>query len=349
MSLLNALSCPSCGQPMAPVHGGKAGPAAIDICAKCFTPCITPATGGGSAYETVEGVLPFAQVAAPGSVVEAVLRSLAGGDIQIPTLPEIPQRVLAMATDPIVSLAEIGEVIAQDQSLFMRTKRTANSAFYGGVEELTDFRTICSRLGIRVLTQIAAAQAARGAFHSADPKANDIMRAEWEHSLAAAVCADRLAATFAPEARALVFSAALLQDIGRSVLLNAILVQYRGRVGELRSDFEKLTAMVCAVQLFAGLLVARTWNLAAHDRAAILFCHARAESLDDSLKPVVYLSQLAGALAHFLGHPGVEREHPPLAELPAISYFGLTVNDIRTHFAESRTQLTENLSAFNIN
>jgi putative nucleotidyltransferase with HDIG domain len=131
---------------------------------------------------------------------------------QLPTLPQVMERVMSVITDPNSSASDLGREIAKDQSLTAKILRMVNSAFYGfyrQIDSVDDAVVILGYNEVRILALTVSV------FDSFGPSKTGWNRTHfWEHALATAVGTEYLAqgsSTLAKEA----YIAGLLHDIGK--------------------------------------------------------------------------------------------------------------------------------------
>ncbi len=150
------------------------------------------------------------------------IESLIGRGQELPSLPEIYLRVSQQLEDEKVSVFEIGNTVQNDPAITTRVLKMVNSAFYGLPNQVSSVAQAVSLLGRERLKHILIGSVLRGVFSSQDNPAFS-MQAFWQHSIKTAIIAHELAkqlpAIDEPEA---MFTAGLLHDIGRLLLINRV-------------------------------------------------------------------------------------------------------------------------------
>ena len=129
-------------------------------------------------------------------------------------------RLLALLDDSNAGCDDLAEIIRIDPALTAAVFRVSNSATIAGGQRAKTLPEAVGRLGMRdvyrVVLEIVTAPALRG------KEATLIGRVDlWRHSLATAVAAQTLAQHLTTEDAEVVFSAALLHDIGKTLLVRA--------------------------------------------------------------------------------------------------------------------------------
>jgi HD-like signal output (HDOD) protein len=305
-------------------------------------------SGDGITYFPIEAFADVRTLTSPESIMSDVLRLFAGGELKLPVLPEIPQRALMLVNDPLTSVNEIGELISQDQGLSLHVLKVANSALYGGTGDVLDINTACTRLGLKNLTRIVVGLGMQALHRSKDPLAEKTMHAIWEHSIATAFCADKLAPYVREDHQPLLFTAGLLHDIGKTVLLDILFNTYHGRVGVLKTDEQALCAVLDTYHLYMGLFVAQSWGLSGPLRASVLFHEDATDVPGGDWLPFVHVVDLANSLAHLMGYSVGETGGKALVDHRAISYFDFSISELKEAFTTSRGQLEDVIEIYGV-
>ncbi|GHG65352.1 signal transduction superfamily protein with modified HD-GYP domain [Alishewanella longhuensis] len=107
----------------------------------------------------------------------------------LPTLPEIALRVRQTADDPKVSLAQMGEVIAQDAALSARMMKVANSAFMGRSIKVSTLNQAVTRIGLSQIKNIATAMALEQLFVSEYKQVQQQLDRLWRDNIQVAAIA----------------------------------------------------------------------------------------------------------------------------------------------------------------
>jgi putative nucleotidyltransferase with HDIG domain len=195
--------------------------------------------------------------------VEAAIRE---GKVDLPVLPEAALKVRAIVQRD-GGAPEIVRVIGNEPSLAAAILRYANSVAYAGLREVTDLQQAVMRLGFVNVEKTVLAISAKGAFSSQDKTVEHLYRALWQHSLATALAARRLAPRTLDVGPDSVFLAGLLHDIGKVVVLRCA-SQLRHEDPTLYgfSD-DTLLEFVQALHCTAGEQLCAAWNLPSEIRA----------------------------------------------------------------------------------
>ena len=156
-------------------------------------------------------------------IVEQVLEDCS----HFQSLPESYLQIARAIQSPHSSLSDISELISHDLALSAKVLETVNSPFYGFGKEITDVHRAIKLLGLTSLQSIVLAikvfdYLSQSSAHCA------LVSEIWNHSIDVAAAARRITqhtTENAAEAE-LAYSAGLLHDIGKLILLEVIPDQF---------------------------------------------------------------------------------------------------------------------------
>lgn len=132
---------------------------------------------------------------------------------ELPALAPIVQRVLVLLEREDFDWREVAEIVAQDQNLVAQLLRLANSAMTGLRRRVTNLTTALRILGARSVRNLLLTLTVRPFLQTPSE-----MRL-WEHSLACAFVARRIAQQTQLVDPEEAFTAGLLHDLGKALLL----------------------------------------------------------------------------------------------------------------------------------
>ncbi len=133
--------------------------------------------------------------------------------------PDTALDVLNMAHDLNCSIPAMAKKIETDPSLTANMLRVANSAYFGHMKEITSIRDMIVRLGLESVKLIAITSASVGLMKSPQEAYNLEPGSLWYHSYATAIMASIIAEYAKAENASVIYTAALLHDLGK-ILLN---------------------------------------------------------------------------------------------------------------------------------
>ncbi len=149
----------------------------------------------------------------------------------LPPLPAVAARVMAMADDANSSALDMAQVLSSDQALTAKLIRISNSAYYGFARKVSTVREAVVVLGMKQVRQVAVGASLMNSF-SGRRIDDDVFDIDlfWGHSVAVAIAAETIAKktrTARPEDA---FTAGILHDIGRLVLRQVMPNEFRSAV-----------------------------------------------------------------------------------------------------------------------
>ncbi len=136
---------------------------------------------------------------------------------ELPALPVVANRVIALVNDPESGWSDISMVIEHDQSLTANVLKLANSAYYGFSHEIGTIKQAVSLLGFNTISQLVMCVSVLDVFRGKDSVHFDLKQF-WKHSIACAIASRIIARNSGYPKPDIVFTAGLLHDIGKVVL-----------------------------------------------------------------------------------------------------------------------------------
>jgi HD-like signal output (HDOD) protein len=331
-------SCPHCGDSLPQSLG--AAPA-LAVCLACHNPVLLPVAGPGAGAQPLAGGSDYRQVAPPGSIGAALLEALPAAIERMPVLPEISQQVMLAVRNPDTSMGDIAALIREDQVIAMAVMRHANSAMYGGIQEITDLTAACARLGMSMVANIVQVVAANNLFISGHPQLRTLMQRLWRHSIATAHCAAVISRVVSEPRGESSFLAGLVHDVGKIAMLEIVSGAYSGPLGELRKSAPLLREYLESFHAIAGLHAVQAWKLPGEFLCTTYFHHAPEQCPVEDALARAHIVSLANVVAQIEGHGLFEAPDVVLAAHGSARYLGLT--DIK--LASLRVDLEDTLEA----
>ncbi|RKZ19530.1 hypothetical protein DRQ50_01865 [bacterium] len=136
----------------------------------------------------------------------------------VPSLPSVVIKIRKFLKDPDLNFTELARVIEHDPGLTANILQLANSAYFGWSRRIPSVKEAITRLGTNRIFQMvlcmSVAPLVRKPIKGYDMTAGQL----WEHSFAAAICAEKLAQVLRMRDVEEAFTAALLHDMGKVVL-----------------------------------------------------------------------------------------------------------------------------------
>ncbi|MFZ5951324.1 MAG: HDOD domain-containing protein [Candidatus Rifleibacteriota bacterium] len=228
------------------------------------------------------------------------LVEVVGGIPYLPSLPGLYHELMAAVESPLISLQQIGDIIARDVSMTTRILHLVNSAFFGLPRQVTNPQTAVVLLGINVIKALVCYVKLFFAAPDNIIPGLSIDRL-WAHSSMAAQLAKQIAADLkaSPQAQEEAFLAGMLHDIGKLLLLEH--PRYYHRVLNSISDKDEKAFSEAEYQVFstshaeAGAYLLGLWGLPDNVVEAVA-CHHRPDRLQFMNSPVLIATHLANVL-----------------------------------------------------
>jgi putative nucleotidyltransferase with HDIG domain len=220
---------------------------------------------------------------------------------ELPPLPEVAARALALSRDPRTKLSDVARLVADDTSIAARVLRISRSAVYVGRRQAP--RTVeeaISTIGMDAVRRVLVAASA----HAVHLTGDDVGQTLWNHALATALAADELARAAGQPRGGADFIAGLLHDVGRLVFHLADPEAY-ARLGHFDERAEK--AHYGASHPVVGAVLADRWGLEMMIVKAVIEHHATPVYPG----PGGRIAQ-ADWIAYRIGFGAVEADLPPL-------------------------------------
>ncbi|MEB3287046.1 MAG: HDOD domain-containing protein [Vampirovibrionales bacterium] len=259
----------------------------------------------------------------------------------IPSLPEVVNRMIQLLGEPNVPASKIAELISYDPGLTSKVLRMVNSAAYGFQRQISSIQHGIMILGFNTVRGLVLSASIFKLFEGQNNPAGigqnrlDHYRF-WRHCLGTAMAARLVANNLKgsdPRFNDLddAFSAGMLHDIGKIVLDVYFSKSYSDVLGEAKKQqllthgqgFIELESRLMGVtHTQIGSYLASKWRLPL-GISEVIACHHEPQNAQHS-QPLVYLIALANQLAIILyEHQGIySRSHFSQDVLAYFNYEG---------------------------
>jgi len=183
---------------------------------------------------------------------------------QLEPLPQVTNRVMELVQDSRSSMNDLAKIVGFDQALTANILKVCNSAYFGLNKQVESVQQAIVYLGMdQVVDLVLMSGASRNL--NAQHKGYDLGAGElWKYSVSSAILARELALKLGADNKQLIFTAALLKDIGKVVLQQFVAESFRD-INELVAhqgysfrEAEKEILGIDHAEL--GGLVAKQWN-----------------------------------------------------------------------------------------
>ena len=140
---------------------------------------------------------------------------------QLPSLSETVVRAMALANDDSYRFSELIDIVKHDGAITALLLKFANSVLYGSSKSAYTIEKAVVRIGMIQCNRIIMTVGMKGSLKPNDPDVANRVNVLWRHSLMTAYVATGLNKEMDLGFRGEQYSAALLHDIGRIVMLLA--------------------------------------------------------------------------------------------------------------------------------
>lgn len=263
-----------------------------------------------SEIEVAQSRTPNGVPAAIRSELEAKLNA---GSLELPLLPGVAMEITSAAAREEVDARTIADMLKRDPALSAHVLRIVNSPVYSPRAQIVSLQQAVSRVGAVKIREIALIIACRTGVFKAKGYEKEIDEV-FSHSIGTALFAQEIARQTRNNVED-AFLCGLLHDVGRPVLLQALVTSLRE--GKVASDHESVLGLVTELHETAGSALAKAWTLP--DTVVVALAKHHAKEPEKESVPVRIVS-LADRFAHLAIDQGaLTREavlgHPALAAL----------------------------------
>lgn len=225
---------------------------------------------------------------------DEIERRIKEGALKLPVLPRAIQKVLAMQNDPEYDLAELSDLIHQDQTLAGHVLKVSNSSIYAGNYKTSSLTQAISRLGAKVMVKIAVSITMQGDVFRVDEYREEIKQI-WSHSLATAVYAQHIAEIGGTPDSGM-YMCGLVHQVGKPVLLQT-LVEI-SRLLDRRPAAEDVKHILHRYHPTVGAALGKNWKLPPAVLASCLH-YLQPQGADEAVR-AVSITHIASRLADAL-------------------------------------------------
>jgi putative nucleotidyltransferase with HDIG domain len=188
-------------------------------------------------------------------VEESVLAAIENNALELPTMPLVAARALAMLGRDDFSFSQIASLIETDPIVAARLIRLTHSAAFASLSRFDSVLTCVTRLGAEDLRLFLVETAVHHVLESRDSCIAQMCRDLWQHSLAVAIVSRDLACAVL---------GGLLHDVGRPVLAATLLDAEQRLVGKRTQRWimpSAWLAIISGKHRSVGAAIARKWGL----------------------------------------------------------------------------------------
>jgi HD-like signal output (HDOD) protein len=157
------------------------------------------------------------------SLVDIIHKRVSAETLQLPVFHHVALKLMSILAKEDYSIAQVAQIIIEDQALSSHVLRMANSAFFGGLSKITTIRDAIVRLGARQVTHVVTIVTQSQQYHTQDKTMAAYMQILWKHALGCALGTKWFAEkTGYKELAQEGLLAGLLHDIGQLFVLKVL-------------------------------------------------------------------------------------------------------------------------------
>ena len=157
------------------------------------------------------------------SLLDQALAFAEKRQITLPVFSDVATKVQKASREERYDISEIERAIESDPALVAEVLRAANSAFFGGLSEVSSIRAAVLRLGLQRVANLVFLASEKSRYNARHPEIAGLMRDLWHHASACALAAEWISRKVRfPQHGETVFIGALVHDIGKLFLLRVL-------------------------------------------------------------------------------------------------------------------------------
>lgn len=222
---------------------------------------------------------------------------------QLPPSPALLPELLRLLNESDVNSSQVVRLISYDPALTASVLQLCNSCGQSAASPVSTLEEAIVRLGFGQVYDLVATSSVGRLLRTKHDQPHADQHELWRHSVTTAVAAQLIARDLGDDAN-VVFTAALLHDIGKIILFDALDMKYAKLVEEVEKnqysliDAEKRVLGVHHADI-GGRLLSR-WKFPMNLSAAVLFHHyPAAAGPHQRLASLIYLGNLIAYLIGF--------------------------------------------------
>jgi len=250
----------------------------------------------------------------PEQVERALIERIDKDRIDLPVLPQVAGKVMALANDPSADAARLSALIHQDQALAAHVLRIANSPAYMPRTPIASLQHAVAMLGMNQLSEIAVTISLKsGAVNIPGHEAE--VRQLWRHALASGAYAKEIARMRRYNVES-AYLCGLLHTVGKPVVLKTV----TAIASEMHLSLESaaIVSLLDGYHSRVGSLIAHEWALPPQVATSIIYYGIYEQA--PAHRQEAMMTSLADRLATYILEPdsfddSTLREHGVFADL----------------------------------
>lgn len=224
-----------------------------------------------------------------------IQKLLVSEDLQLPRISSLATRIMRIAADPNVDVDQVVTLVQTDQFLAGRILQLINSAYFATRQKVQSLRHAIVLLGLKSVGDLIFSSSMKMKVFKCE-RYEKLMKQIWEHAVACAV-ATEVVTQMRGKGEEPGFMAGLLHDIGKPLILNAI-VSTEERLGEEPIGTHACITLIDMLHCQVGGLLGKKWRIAEAIQDAVRHHHTYSSDTD----PLTAFVYCGNRLAHHVGY-----------------------------------------------
>jgi HD-like signal output (HDOD) protein len=255
-------------------------------------------------------------------LTDETLRGLVSQLPNVPSLPTLYTELIDELGKEEPSTRIVGEIVKKDLGMTVKLLQIVNSAFFGLRRQVSDSREAVEFLGLDTISSLTLGLGIISQMES--PSAGAMLAELWSHSMTVAVMAHKIAMCEDRGTANDAFTAGLLHDLGKVVLVANLPGKYK-MVEELIKG-ENITALEAEKRVFeathseVGAFLIGLWGLPTQVVQAVAFHNSPQEAHAESFTTLTAV-HAANAIQRWTANSG---EEIPGLDMEYLAGLGLT-------------------------
>lgn len=221
----------------------------------------------------------------------------------IPSLPEIVNKVIELVQNPNSSAAQLARIIENDAGLTARVLRLVNSAYYGFPKQISSIQHAIAILGFTTIRGLVLSSSIFKVFAPVENVVKFLdYKKLWKHCLICALISKNINKKLRVCNDDNLFSASILHDMGKIILDqydHGNFILSLTEVGTNFDDNSNAEKQYCGIDhCEAGHLISEHWNLPEVISQTVRY-HHKPQNADKEYQKIVTVVGLANIFAHF--------------------------------------------------
>ena len=225
--------------------------------------------------------------------IDAILEAID----KLPPFPAVVTQALAVIDDPESSAVDVVKVVQYDQAITANVLKVCNSAYFGLPRKVGSLREAVVLLGGKQLKEIILTGTVVK-FYSSVMEGYALSKKElWKHAVSTAIISTIISEKVKEAEKALVFTAGLLHDVGKTILSSVVeeyFEQMFALVAEDGLSFTEAEEEILGIDhAEVGARMGRMWGFPEEIVQAIKYHHAPQKARqDDAVTHTVHLANI---------------------------------------------------------